>query len=59
MQDGSIFHGTFDSALTPAEGAHYFTRTHLLQAGTYKKGTWAGVDQPKFGDVSGLAKLVK
>jgi hypothetical protein len=54
-----MFHGTFDSALTPAEGAHYFTRTHLLQAGSYKAGIWTGVGQPKLGDASGLAKLVK
>ena len=58
LKDGSIFHGSFDKALSPVEGAHYFTRSHLLQAGSYKAGSWNGLNQPKLGEVGHLAKLV-
>ncbi len=52
-----MFHGSFDKALTPLEGAHYFTRTHLLQQGAYKKGSWKAAEQPRVGDASMLAKV--
>lgn len=58
LKDGSIFHGSFDKGLSPAEGAHYLTRTHMLQAGSYSEGAWKGVGQPKLGDVGALATLV-
>lgn len=57
LKDGSMFHGSFDKALTPLEGAHYFTRTHLLQQGAYKKGSWKAAEQPRVGDASMLAKV--
>ena len=59
LKDGSIFFGSFDKALTPVEGAHYFSRTCLLQAGSYKSGSWNGVDQPNLGEAAQLSKLVR
>lgn len=44
LKDGSIFTGNFDKALTPLEGSHYFSQTHLLQKGVYKKGKWQGTE---------------
>jgi hypothetical protein len=58
LKDGSMFHGKFSTALTPSEGAHYFTRTHLLQEGVYKGGLWIAGEPPKLGEATHLAKLV-
>ena len=58
LKDGSIFHGSFSKSLTPLEGAHYFTRTHLLQKGRYTpSGQWMG-EVPQVGGAELLAKLV-